>query len=604
VNAFFRLLRYAAPHRLRFAWAIAAMLVYAAASAALAYLIKDILDKVLPHGQDLSLVAALIIGFYILKGLGSYFSAYLMADIGQRVVRDLRNVLQRHILGQSAGFFARRTTGQLLSRVTNDVGQVQHAVSETIGDLLQESLALVGYASLLFYYDAGLALVCLTGAPLVVYPLAQLGRRLRKTARRSQEALEYLSHVSTEAFTGHRIVKAFAAEEREAKKFATASHGLYRTNLLVTRIVSILPPLMELLGGMAIAVALWYGSRAIAAGRLTPGEFTSFVAALLLMYGPVKKLSRVNASLQQAIAAAERIFEVLDQHTEVREQPGAPALAPFSRVIEFHDVAFAYEDASMRPILRGVTLTVGAGQMVAIVGRSGAGKTTLVNLLPRFYDVTAGAILIDGVDVRDVTIASLRAQIAIVTQDTVLFDDSIAQNISYGVPAAGQDQIESAARAAHAHEFIAGLPERYETRIGERGQRLSGGQRQRIAIARAILKNSPILILDEATSALDSESEFAVQNALANLMLNRTSFVIAHRLSTIRRADAIVVMERGRVVEIGRHEELVARPHGVYAKLHAMQLLEGRRVQPQTPVLVEAGAERGRSGTGEREDGR
>jgi subfamily B ATP-binding cassette protein MsbA len=604
VNAFFRLLRYAAPHRLRFAWAIAAMLVYAAASAALAYLIKDILDKVLPHGQDLSLVAALIIGFYILKGLGSYFSAYLMADIGQRVVRDLRNVLQRHILGQSAGFFARRTTGQLLSRVTNDVGQVQHAVSETIGDLLQESLALVGYASLLFYYDAGLALVCLTGAPLVVYPLAQLGRRLRKTARRSQEALEYLSHVSTEAFTGHRIVKAFAAEEREAKKFETASHGLYRTNLLVTRIVSILPPLMELLGGMAIAVALWYGSRAIAAGRLTPGEFTSFVAALLLMYGPVKKLSRVNASLQQAIAAAERIFEVLDQHTEVREQPGAPALAPFSRVIEFHDVAFAYEDASMRPILRGVTLTVGAGQMVAIVGRSGAGKTTLVNLLPRFYDVTAGAILIDGVDVRDVTIASLRAQIAIVTQDTVLFDDSIAQNISYGVPAAGQDQIESAARAAHAHEFIAGLPERYETRIGERGQRLSGGQRQRIAIARAILKNSPILILDEATSALDSESEFAVQNALANLMLNRTSFVIAHRLSTIRRADAIVVMERGRVVEIGRHEELVARPHGVYAKLHAMQLLEGRRVQPQTPVLVEAGAERGRSGTGEREDGR
>jgi len=604
VNAFFRLLRYAAPHRLRFAWAIAAMLVYAAASAALAYLIKDILDKVLPHGQDLSLVAALIIGFYILKGLGSYFSAYLMADIGQRVVRDLRNVLQRHILGQSAGFFARRTTGQLLSRVTNDVGQVQHAVSETIGDLLQESLALVGYASLLFYYDVGLALVCLTGAPLVVYPVAQLGRRLRKTTRRSQEALEYLSHVSTEAFTGHRIVKAFAAEEREAKKFETASHGLYRTNLLVTRIVSILPPLMELLGGMAIAVALWYGSRAIAAGRLTPGEFTSFVAALLLMYGPVKKLSRVNASLQQAIAAAERIFEVLDQHTEVREQPGAPALAPFSRAIEFHDVAFAYEDASMRPILRGVTLTVGAGQMVAIVGRSGAGKTTLVNLLPRFYDVTAGAILIDGVDVRDVTIASLRAQIAMVTQDTVLFDDSIARNISYGVPAAGQDQIESAARAAHAHEFIAGLPERYETRIGERGQRLSGGQRQRIAIARAILKNSPILILDEATSALDSESEFAVQNALANLMLNRTSFVIAHRLSTIRRADAIVVMERGRVVEIGRHEELVARPHGVYAKLHAMQLLEGRRVQPQTPVLVEAGADRGRSGTGEREDGR
>jgi subfamily B ATP-binding cassette protein MsbA len=604
VNAFLRLLRYAAPYRLRFAWAIAAMLVYAAASAALAYLIKDILDKVLPHGEDRSLIAALIIGFYIVKGLGSYFSAYLMADIGQRVVRDLRNRLLRHVLGQSTGFFARRTTGQLLSRLTNDVAQVQHAVSETVGDLLQESLALVGYASLLFYYDAGLALVCLTGAPLIVYPLAQLGRRLRRTTRRSQEALEHLSHVSAEAFLGHRIVKAFTAEEREAQKFEAASHRLYRTNMTVTRIVSVLPPLMELLGGMAIAVALWYGSRAIAAGRLTPGEFTSFVAALLLMYGPVKKLSRVNASLQQAIAAAERIFELLDQHTEVRERPGAPALMPFMRSIEFRDVVFAYDDASARPILRHLTLTVSAGQMVAIVGRSGAGKTTLVNLLPRFYDVTSGAIRIDGVDIRDVTIASLRAQIGIVTQETVLFDDTVARNIAYGVPGASQAEIEAAARAANAHDFILALPDQYETSIGERGQRLSGGQRQRIAIARAILKNSPILILDEATSALDSESELLVQEALANLMMNRTSFVIAHRLSTIRRADAIVVMERGRVVEIGRHDDLVTRPHGTYARLHALQLLEGRRPQPGAPVLVDAGSDRARVAAGDHEDDR
>jgi subfamily B ATP-binding cassette protein MsbA len=604
VNEFLRLLRYAAPYRLRFAWAIAAMLVYAAASAALAYLIKDILDKVLPHGEDLSLTAALILGFYVVKGLGSYFSAYIMADIGQRVVRDLRNRLLRHVLGQSAGFFARRTTGQLLSRLTNDVAQVQHAVSETVGDLLQESLALVGYASLLFYYDAGLALVCLTGAPLIVYPLAQLGRWLRRTTRRSQEALEHLSHVSAEAFLGHRIVKAFTAEEREAQKFEAASHRLYRTNMTVTRIVSVLPPLMELLGGMAIAVALWYGSRAIAAGRLTPGEFTSFVAALLLMYGPVKKLSRVNASLQQAIAAAERIFELLDQHTEVRERPGAPALMPFMRSIEFRDVVFAYDDASARPILRHLTLTVSAGQMVAIVGRSGAGKTTLVNLLPRFYDVTSGAIRIDGVDIRDVTIASLRAQIGIVTQETVLFDDTVARNIAYGVPGASQAEIEAAARAANAHDFILALPDQYETSIGERGQRLSGGQRQRIAIARAILKNSPILILDEATSALDSESELLVQEALANLMMNRTSFVIAHRLSTIRRADAIVVMERGRVVEIGRHDDLVTRPHGTYARLHALQLLEGRRPQPGAPVLVDAGSDRARVAAGDHEDDR
>jgi subfamily B ATP-binding cassette protein MsbA len=583
VNPFLRLLRYAAPYRLRFASALAAMLVYAAASVALARIIKDILDKVLPRGEDLSFTAALIIGFYVLKGLGSYFSAYLMVDIGQRVVRDIRNRLQRHILGQSASFFARRTTGQLMSRVTNDVAQVQHAVSETVGDLLQETLALVGYAGLLFYYDAGLALVCITGAPLIVYPLAQLGRRLRRMTRRSQEALEHLSHVSAEAFTGHRIVKAFGAEGREAQKFEAASDRLYRTNMRVTRIVSVLPPIMELLGGLAIAVALWYGAREIGARRLTQGEFTSFIAALLLMYGPVKKLSRVNASLQQAVVAAERIFELLDRHTEVREAPNAQPLAPFRRSIEFRDVLFAYEDAP-RPILREVTFTVAAGQMVAVVGRSGAGKTTLVNLLPRFYDVTGGAILVDGVDIRSVTLASLRGQIGMVTQETVLFDDTIAQNIAYGVPHASLEQIEAAARAANAHDFVMALPERYQTTIGERGQRLSGGQRQRIAIARAILKDSPILILDEATSALDSESELLVQHALANLLRNRTAFVIAHRLSTIRRADAIVVMDRGRVVEVGRHEELLARPSGVYARLHEMQLLEARRAQP-APVL-------------------
>jgi subfamily B ATP-binding cassette protein MsbA len=595
VNALLRLLRFAVPYRLRFAWAIAAMLVYAAAGAGLVYLVKPILDNVLPHSQKLARVATLIIVFYVAKGAGAYFSAYLMADIGQRVVRDLRNRLHRHILFQSAGFFARRSTGQLLSRVTNDVGQVQHAVSETIGDLLQESLALVGYAFMLFYWDKGLALVCITGAPLIVYPLAQLGRRLRRTTRRSQEALEQLTHVSAESYTGHRIVKAFGAEPREAEKFNAASERLYRTNMSVTRIVSVLPPLMELLGGVAIAVALWYGSREIALQRLTPGAFTSFLAALLLMYGPVKKLSRVNASLQQAIAAAERIFEVLDRHTEVVEKPGAPPLAPFREQIEFRDVGFAYDD-SHRPILRNISLTVRAGQMVAIVGRSGAGKTTLVNLLPRFFDVTHGAILVDGVDIRDVTLASLRAQISIVTQETVLFDDTIERNIAFGVPGATAEQIEAASRAANAHDFVAALPERYQSRIGERGQRLSGGQRQRLAIARAILRNSPLLVLDEATSALDSESELLVQHALTNLMANRTSFVIAHRLSTIRRADAIVVMEKGRIVEIGRHDDLLGRPGGVYARLHEMQLLESRRGHEKpghgVPALAESSHER------------
>jgi subfamily B ATP-binding cassette protein MsbA len=460
-----------------------------------------------------------------------------------------------------------------MSRITNDVGQVQRAVSETIGDLTRESLALIGFAGLLFYYDPRLAIVCLTGAPLVVYPLVRLGQRVRRTTRRSQEALEQMSHVSAEAFTGHRIVKAFGAEMREIDKFERTSHHFYRTNMKVTSVLSALPPMMEFIGGMAFVAALFYGSQEIATGRLTPGEFTAFIAALFMMYAPAKKLSRVNADLQQAMAAADRIFEILDSHNEVQDRAGAVALPPFSHAIDFRDVQFSYARGNGKATLDRVSFTVRAGQMLAIVGRSGAGKTTLVNLIPRFYDVTGGSILIDGHDIRDVTLASLRAQIGIVTQETVLFDDTIAANIAYGRPSASREEIEAAARAAHAHDFIVTLDRGYDTLIGERGQRLSGGQRQRIAIARAILRDSPILILDEATSSLDAESEMLVQDALSNLMMNRTSFVIAHRLSTVRRADAIVVLESGRIVESGTHDTLLARG-GAYAKLYELQLQE------------------------------
>jgi subfamily B ATP-binding cassette protein MsbA len=578
-NPLRRLFRYSRPYRGRFAAALTAMLIYAGASAGVTYLVAPIINRVLPGTTTMPFRfwAALIMGAYLAKGLGSYFSAYLMTDIGQRVVRDLRDQLFRHILGQSATFFSRRTTGQLMSRITNDVNQVQQAVSETIGDLLREGLSVVGYAAAMFYFDWRLALVCVTSAPLVLYPLIRLGQRVRRSTRRSQEQLEYLSHLTAEAFTGHRIVKAFGAEAQETARFAAASNRLYRTNLKVTSTLAMLPPLMEFLGGVAVVALIWYGRRQITHTDMTQGEFLAFIFAAFMMYTPVKRLSRVNANLQQAIAAATRIFEILDTHSEVRERPGAQPLARVARGIEFRHVSFGYDEGSAKPILRDVSFAVSAGQVVAIVGLSGAGKTTLVNLVPRFYDVTGGAILIDGVDIRDLTLRSLRGQIGIVTQETVLFDDTIASNIAYGVPGAARAEIEAAARAAHAHEFVDTLPQKYETQIGERGQRLSGGQRQRLAIARALLKNSPILILDEATSSLDAESELLVQDALANLMRNRTAFVIAHRLSTVRRADAIVALERGRVAEIGRHDELLARAGGVYAKLYALQIFDQRR---------------------------
>lgn len=586
MNPLLRLLAYSKPYRGRIALAVLAMLAYGVGSMLQAALVKPIFDDVTsaagPAGSNrqdaLMMVGGLIILAYLVRGVGQYFSGFLMADVGQRVVLDIRRQMFRHTLGQSAAFFKARSSGQLLSRLTNDVAQVQQAASDTIVDLMRESLAVVGYVGLLFYYDAGLALVCLTGAPLILYPLVNLGRRLRATTRLSQEYQEHMTHAATEAFTGHRIVKAFGAEDREAERFGAAAHALYRANMKVTAAVSMMPPIMELLGGVAVAAALWYGAREIAGGRLTQGEFSAFVAALLLMYTPVKKLSRVNATIQQSIAAAQRIFSLLDTHTEVKDEPGAPGLAPLATGIEFRDVTFEYEDADGRNALNGVSFAANAGQTVAIVGRSGAGKTSLANLVPRFYDVTGGAILIDGVDIRSVSLASLRGQIGMVTQETVLFDDTVAANIAYGRPAATREEIEAAARSARAHDFILTMPQGYDTVIGERGQRLSGGQRQRLAIARALIKNPPILILDEATSSLDPESEAQVQAALLNLMRNRTSIVIAHRLSTVHRADMIVVLDKGVVAETGRHEDLIGRPDGLYAALHAVQFAEpGRR---------------------------
>jgi len=576
VNAFKRLLRYAAPYRGRLIGAFVAMVCYAIGSAAIVRLIVPLFDKVLARHQRLEYVAVLSVAAFFLKSVGDYASDYLMTQVGQRVVTDLRNQLFRHTLGQSATFFSRRSSGQLLSRITNDVNQVQRAVSETVADLIRESMTAVLYVGLLFSFDARLAIVSLTTMPLVVYGLWRLGQRVRRTTRRSQESLEEVTHLATEAFVGHRIVKAFGAEDREAQRFGAASQRLYRTYMKVTAALASLPPLMEFIGGLAAIGAVYLASDEIAKGTLTEGNLTAFLATAFMLYTPIKRLSRVNAGLQQSIAAAERIFELLDMDTEVPQVPGAPMLARPRQSVEFRDVGFAYDDAPDRFILRHISFTAHAGQVVAIVGLSGAGKTTLANLIPRFYDVKEGAILIDGVDIRCVNLASLRQAIALVTQDTVLFDDTIADNIAYGAPGASRGAIEAAARAAHAHEFIGPLAAGYDARIGERGQRLSGGQRQRLAIARAILKDAPLLVLDEATSSLDVESELLVQDALANLMRNRTTFVIAHRLSTVRHADCIVALEHGEVLETGRHDELVTRPGGLYAKLYALQAFDER----------------------------
>ncbi|HEX6464658.1 MAG TPA: ABC transporter ATP-binding protein, partial [Vicinamibacterales bacterium] len=457
-----RLLEYSRAYRGRLLAALFAMLVYAAASSGLAYLIRPIIDKVLPgeSGWPFRSWASLIVGAYLLKGVGSYFSTYLMTDVGQRVVRDIRDQLFRHILDQSAAFFSRKTTGQLMSRITNDVNQVQQAVSETIGDLVREGLTAVGWVVAMFYYDWRLTLVSMTGAPIVLYPLVRLGQRVRRSTRRSQEQLEHLSHLTAEAFTGHRIVKAFGAEGQEAVRFSGASNRLYRTNLKVTSTVSLMPPIMEFLGGIAVVALLWYGQKKISGGGgMTPGSFLGFIFAAFMLYTPVKRLSRVNANLQQAIAAATRIFEILDTHSEVHERPGAREIAGLARAIEFRDVSFAYDDGAGKAVLKNVSFAARPGQVIAIVGLSGAGKTTLVNLLPRFYDVTGGAILMDGVDVRDLTLKSLRGQIGIVTQEVVLFNDTVRNNIAYGRTNVDERLVIEAAKAANAHDFISQLPQ-------------------------------------------------------------------------------------------------------------------------------------------------
>jgi len=572
VELFRRLFSFTGPYRAQLFSSWFATAGYAAFGALLVGRVKPIFDRALILQQDVATLSTTIVILYVAKGICSYFSTTLVAAAGQQAVTDLRNQLYQHILQQSFSFLGRSTTGALMSHITTDVEKIQTAVSELAGDLLKEGLTIFGLLVVLFWMDWPLALLSMVGLPAVVVPLVRLGQRLRASNETSLRRWKDITEILQETISGFRVVKAFGMEGFEIARFRRAAGRLLSINMRITRSSAVLPPLMEGLGGVALVAAVWYGSWAIHRHSITPGAFVAFLTALFAMYQPIKRLSRVNATLQAALAAGHRVFEVLDRHDEVPEDRQAMVLGRMSQGIEYRNVGFRYVDGQ-GIILRDVSFVARPGEVVAIVGSSGSGKTTLVNLLPRFYDVSDGAVLVDGVDVRRATLASLRGQIGLVTQETVLFNDTVRANIAYGMEEVDEARVEAAARAAFAHDFILDLPRRYDTVIGERGSRLSGGQKQRIAIARAILKDPPILILDEATSALDAESERLVQSALSNLMRGRTTLVIAHRLTTVRDADRIVVLEGGEVRETGRHDELLRQPGGIYSRLHELQFM-------------------------------
>ncbi|HXY11412.1 MAG TPA: ABC transporter ATP-binding protein [Terriglobales bacterium] len=522
-----------------------------------------------------TIVAYALVASTILKGLFDYLGTYLVNYAGYGMITDLRNHLYDSILRRSAAFFEKHTTGTLISTIVNDIERVQYAMSTVLAEFLQQLFTLIFTAVVVVLLGAKLAWVLLLFVPFIVYSAGRIGRRVRHTTRKGQDKLADIQNILHETITGNRIVKAFNMESWEISRFHKAAARLFWANLRSVAAAAISSPLMDIFGAIAIALLLLLGRQQISHQRMTAGVFFAFIVAVFKLYDPVRKFALFHNNFQQALGASSGIFQFIDTQDEVRESAGAKPLPPFSRSIRFEHVSFSYEPRGdeKREILQDINLEVRAGEVLAVVGSSGAGKTSLVQLIPRFFDVTAGRLLVDGHDVRDATLASLRSQIGVVSQETVLFNDTVRNNIAYGQPHVSQRAVEGAARAALAHDFINALPLGYDTVIGERGLRLSGGERQRIAIARALLKNAPILILDEATSALDSESESLVQSALANLMVGRTVVVIAHRLSTVRRADRIVVLENGRVTDIGSHEDLMKK-FGVYRRLYDLQFVD------------------------------
>ena len=597
-----RLLSYARPYWLLLIFAVILMASAGAAHSFIALLVGPVFDYMLnPRraGDAVLLFTVPVIGFkvylnqivpswihnvsnmvafgiltaFLTKGACDYAGNYLVNHVGFSAVTDLRNVVFEKVLGHGSQFFESQTTGKLMSSIMSDIEKIQVATSHILADLLRQVFVVLGLLFVVMYKDWKLGAVSLTVLPFVLLPTVRIGKRIRRTTRKAQDETAELNQILQETLSGHLVVKAFGTEAYEARRFRSSAHRLLRSNLRYVLQQAMASPLIELFGAITIVCLLTYARNAIKLGHLTAGEFTSFVIALLMMYEPVKRLTGIHNIFQQALGASQKVFEYLDRTEEIREKPSAEALDRFETSIQFRNVSFRYPSSANGLQLDSVDLNVTAGKVVAIVGPSGAGKTTLVNLVPRFFDPIEGAVLIDGHDLRDLRLSSLREKIGIVAQDPFLFNDTVARNIAYGRPNASGETIRTAARNALADDFISQLPNGYDTMIGERGVKLSGGQRQRIAIARALLKNAPILILDEATSHLDAESELLVQRALGNLMADRTVLVIAHRLSTVRRADVIVVMDQGRIVEVGTHEDLV-NGGGIYQRLHELQFVD------------------------------
>ncbi len=572
LKLYFRLLRYLKPMWVRFVLATTAMLTVSGLTALLAYLVKPVLDEVFfaKRVDMLYLLPPLVVILYFIKGVMTYTHQYLMSYIGNGTINRLRDELFAHIQRQSLSFFDHQPSGELMSRISYDVNQLQESVTRVVTGFFKDAFTAAGLTAIIFYREWRLALMALVAFPLAVLVIVRVGRRLRRISIKTQESMARLYTVLQESISGQRIVKAFGREDFESERFARQNLDYFHTRVKQTATRELTPPVMEMLGAVGMAGIIFYGGYNVIQGVSTPGTFFSFLAALLMLYQPVKGLSGVHNTVQEGLAAAQRVFGLLDLEPAIQDRAGARTLPVISREIVYQGVSFTYDS---RPVLQDIDLTVRRGEMLALVGPSGAGKTTFLNLLPRFYEVSQGAIMIDGHDLREVTLASLRAQIGLVTQQIILFDDTVRYNVAYGRIEAREEEIITALQAAYAYDFVQQLPKGLDTMIGEQGVRLSGGERQRLAIARALLKDPPILILDEATSSLDSESEREVQQALDRLIKGRTTLVIAHRLSTVRNADRIIVLADGKIVETGSHAELMQQD-GLYKRLYEMQFRE------------------------------